>query len=643
MTSLLNRIIPNTPETYYREYEHDVGDPPAKTWVNQTYVERFQRVTIVALPFIALYKPLSIPLTLGLGGARTISTMWTLVQSVRNGGNRSTVSIQTLQTVISVSSLAATVFAHPLGMLLATGQDLILDSGKLLGHVYARDASKVLDTSARIVNNSLYLALFIHGGLELTIASTGMQMILAGMQAHIERKDRRYLEFVGATAMAYIRGRQLVGQVCALQDRWTIECLTTDPMVALPHNIRDTLSRHILYISSLCRAPIAWTGWGGGFLGYFGPTEIAGRVAMRCRSKVLPGEYDNQSSYLKEVSYRVALCFASTLALPIAYPLLVVGTVLRDLGFLIQANDFTLIQSPEDLKGAKSHTLSILWENVCGVFSGMGRDHGGMADWEVRKHEIAEYIRSQDKTVVGLTEIYDLSLGFELYEELKDLYPFAIPVAGASTMGAPSGLIILSKTPLIDPSFHRFGNSSWMQRRGFLSVAVDTEDRGVVRLIFTHLTSSPHDSDPSLEVQEERLVQLREIESHIASQQAAAILSGDLNISRGSDEQRQLDQFTYPSAGEEGHTYTNRHYIRMWDPREYDSWWDYFFGEGIATVLSEHWLDYIREFKREGEDQQLDLTVHVGAETDVEGVGPLSDHRPVMLDERTLSPAQFSM
>jgi len=71
----------STPVYYHREYENDLP----KEEQENSLLDQCKRVSTVALPFISLYKPLSFPLSLTLGGVRVISTFSQLLSEIQNG------------------------------------------------------------------------------------------------------------------------------------------------------------------------------------------------------------------------------------------------------------------------------------------------------------------------------------------------------------------------------------------------------------------------------------------------------------------------------------------------------------------------------------------------------------------------------
>lgn len=206
------------PDYYHREYVNDIDEKP----VEDTCGSLCQRVTLVALPFLSLYKPLSFPLSLAMGAMRTWTCMNQLIVSIQQGDLKD-VCYQFIQTAIAVIALVGTIFAHPLGMLITTSHDLIIEVYHLLQNLHSGDYQKALENCANIVNNALYLALFLRGGLEIAIASLGVQIMLGLYHSMSEFRKGNHLEGFGHLLMGMIRGNQLAGQVKILQMKWKVE------------------------------------------------------------------------------------------------------------------------------------------------------------------------------------------------------------------------------------------------------------------------------------------------------------------------------------------------------------------------------------------------------------------------------------
>jgi len=68
----------------------------------------------------------------------------------------------------------------------------------------------------------LYLSLFLHGGLELAIASLAAQILLGLYNSRAEFMKGNYIEAVGHIGMALVRGNQLAGQAKMLQTKLVV-------------------------------------------------------------------------------------------------------------------------------------------------------------------------------------------------------------------------------------------------------------------------------------------------------------------------------------------------------------------------------------------------------------------------------------
>src|SRR5207237_1398579 len=112
---------------YHRDYKNDVSD----VQFDDSWIDQCKRVGLVALPFVSLYKPLSLPLSLAMGGMRTVTSVAGLLESIK-GAQPVNISLAVLQTGIAVIALASTLFAHPLGMVISTTQDLVIEFNHLI-------------------------------------------------------------------------------------------------------------------------------------------------------------------------------------------------------------------------------------------------------------------------------------------------------------------------------------------------------------------------------------------------------------------------------------------------------------------------------------------------------------------------------
>ena len=229
---VINKSTISDPFYYHREYSHDIPEPK-KDSEPKTVLHDIQRVGMVALPFISLYKPLSFPLSLAMGGLRVITCLSQLLATMQHGEARG-IAYQALQTAIAVIALTGTIFAHPLGMLITTTHDMLIELYHLLNNLREGKYEQAVLNCANIMNNSLYLGLFLHGGLELGIASLTVQMLIGFYHSYDECKKGKSLEGVGHLLMGLIRSSQLSAQLEALQWKDKIKAVTDNVKNSTP-------------------------------------------------------------------------------------------------------------------------------------------------------------------------------------------------------------------------------------------------------------------------------------------------------------------------------------------------------------------------------------------------------------------------
>lgn len=211
-----DNLVVSNPVYYHREYGNDLGYQEENLQNAEPAVAFVQRVALASLPFASLYKPFNFPLSLGLGVLRAGVSSKDLFAAfyVRNARE---ISVCMLQTAVATAALAGTIFAHPLGMAITTGQDLLLEVTRLVHYFNDGDYEKAMLSCANIINNALYLSLFFGGGIEMSIASLALQILLELYHSKAEFKKGHSIEAVGHLLMSVMRCSQLVGQSQLLQ------------------------------------------------------------------------------------------------------------------------------------------------------------------------------------------------------------------------------------------------------------------------------------------------------------------------------------------------------------------------------------------------------------------------------------------
>ena len=210
-----NQIAPNTQNTSTQDN---------RPW------EIGKEIALTALPFLTLYKPLSFPVALGMGTLRTGISVFQLAEAIKEGDPKTILS-ESFKTTVAVISLAGTIFAHPVGLLISTGYDLIVELNALRQHLVDGNHKEALQSCLKILSHCLYLAVFLYGGPQLTIAFFALQILTGLLESHHEFSQGHYIAAIGHVLMSMMRGGQLVGQVKTLQMTREIQHILNNPQV----------------------------------------------------------------------------------------------------------------------------------------------------------------------------------------------------------------------------------------------------------------------------------------------------------------------------------------------------------------------------------------------------------------------------
>jgi phosphatidylserine/phosphatidylglycerophosphate/cardiolipin synthase-like enzyme len=244
--ALSSSSVISEPSYYHREYKNDLPTAQENSWVNTA-----QRVALTALPFVSLYKPLSFPLSLLTGGLRTYTSAAQLLEAIQ-AGEAKEIAFAMAQTAISVLALAGTIFAHPVGMLISTGNDLILEVVDLIQNLQKGEYEKAAINCLNIINNALYLALFLNGGIELTIVSLALQILIGVYHARGEFLKGNFIEAAGHLGMCLVRGSQIIEQAKMLQIQRALQAIQKTSATT---NVKKSTGVHAVTSQSTDNSP----------------------------------------------------------------------------------------------------------------------------------------------------------------------------------------------------------------------------------------------------------------------------------------------------------------------------------------------------------------------------------------------------
>lgn len=186
---------------------------------------------------------------------------------------------------------------------------------------------------------------------------------------------------------------------------------------------------------------------------------------------------------------------------------------------------------PASLEAQHAATVGILSYNVC-LFGGKTLMSMFTFHDKERRNRIAEHLRSESyrTDIVCLQEIFSDGYRNFMVRTLKDEYPHALDVA-APSWGTSSGLLVLSKYPILDHRFVPYRKVSGLDRcaeKGVLCALLSVGEQTAVRLFTTHCSAS---GDAPMNVR-----QLRRVYREFHPEISPTLIAGDLNI-----ESREVD------------------------------------------------------------------------------------------------------
>ena len=201
----LKKLI-NEPEYYFRKYENDIGGKAARPATSDIC----KRIAFAAAPFLAFYnKPFNSLLSVGFGALR-ISTSAVLLykKGIQKKDAKETFKLS-FQLFFASLSLTGTLFSHPVGLLLITGQDLAIECGNFKKHFRAKKYEKIAENGLDIINSLFYLSLFFSRRLELLIASISLQVLLSTYRSQSKFRKGKWIEGAGHLLMGVVRSQEL--------------------------------------------------------------------------------------------------------------------------------------------------------------------------------------------------------------------------------------------------------------------------------------------------------------------------------------------------------------------------------------------------------------------------------------------------
>ena len=207
------------PPYYYRDFSNDCPPPNSN---DDSPANVCIRVASVAIPFLSLYKPFGAVVSVA-GNAMRSFTSLTEIHDAAKTGSVFEIAKSGAKTLVSVAALVLTFTAPVLGILLISGEDIVLYMGHLYETLSKEDYKKAFESCAHIFTSALYLSIFFSSSLELMVISFSAQILLGLYQSLNEFKEGNNLEGCGHLVMSAFRIHQLVPHIETLQFKWEIQ------------------------------------------------------------------------------------------------------------------------------------------------------------------------------------------------------------------------------------------------------------------------------------------------------------------------------------------------------------------------------------------------------------------------------------
>lgn len=464
MNNLLHCNQQESSNCYYREFDHDLPGIKSNDF-------SIKRLVLVALPYMSLYQPASFLLSATMGSCRVVANLskyWVGELSF-------------LETALSVGALASTIFAHPLGLVVSTAHDIVIEGSDLAREIRFGQYKQAIGSFIQLANSITYLGLMTAGGPQLLAYSLVLQVLNSLYKAREEYAKKRYLEAAGHLGMAAARGYQMLSVLSALGI--CLEKIRID---------------ELLYYLRM-------------------PFDKTMESAIRLTLPHTPSKESKTCSLLDRVRF-VATTALLIPAIPLSLGLFGLASIIDAVRWKFNLNHFEYLEGAGKEKTGTPRVF-ITW-NVCALFGGLPIPFGGVAPVEERMQDIAQNILDTQADLVCLQEVSPPAAQL-LYRELKGEYRhFYTRIDPDPLLTLDSGLFVASKMPLTNPTvtpLTRLG----MLHRALFSFEIGEDTFGV-----THLEAGL--GEASFAIREQQLVEILK--------KSPRFLLGDMNekLSSGS-------------------------------------------------------------------------------------------------------------
>lgn len=183
------------------------------------------------------------------------------------------------------------------------------------------------------------------------------------------------------------------------------------------------------------------------------------------------------------------------------------GVIIRSLSSYLQSEPYIHLKGTEPAKVLpkllQESSISVYSANRANQAAGYVFTDAGVTPWTHRIDAHVAEIKDQNADVVCLSELFDPSASFYLYEELKKLgYTDFYFNMGYKAIAPGSGLFVASKYAIQNPEFTAFpeatlqGRTKWACK-GFFRFDIASQNDVIARIYTTHLQHSEEPEFPN--------------------------------------------------------------------------------------------------------------------------------------------------
>lgn len=180
-----------------------------------------QRVTVSALPYLALIPPAGYALSIGTSGLRTFGEAVDLSHAWKAKATKKVI-LAAIKTTIAAYACFVVITKNPLGLVITTSMDIAGDVKNLFVSLKKQQYQQAFESMLHGTASSFFLATMLYGSLEIIAISMTFQTAVAFYQSGKEFKKGRWIEGASHFGIGAIKSYQTVPLIRLVKRKWTL-------------------------------------------------------------------------------------------------------------------------------------------------------------------------------------------------------------------------------------------------------------------------------------------------------------------------------------------------------------------------------------------------------------------------------------